>query len=380
MIRIVADDKIPFLRGALDEVAEVSYMPGNRITSSELKHADCLITRTRTRCDRTLLEGTKIRLIASATIGFDHIDTDYCRSAGIKWANAPGCNASSVQQYLVSALLYLARHMDFQLEDLTLGVIGVGNVGSLVRYAAEVMGLRVLLNDPPLQRAEKSKRFTDLDQLLEEANIITLHVPLNRGGKDNTYRMVDRAFLDRIRKGAILINTSRGEVIHEEDLLEGIRRERVSGVVLDVFDHEPDIDRNLLDSITLGTPHIAGYSLDGKAGGTTMAVRAVSHFFRLGKDRWSPSGIPPPEQPVIHADATDQSFEQLLWEVYRQSYDVTGDDRRLRRDPKSFEQLRGEYPPRREPPAYSVRFFAGYRELSGTLERLGFSVLTDQCM
>ena len=380
MTRIVADDKIPFLRGALDEMAEISYMPGNRITSSDLKYADCLITRTRTRCDRSLLEGTKIRLIASATIGFDHIDTDYCRSAGIKWTNAPGCNASSVQQYLVSTLLYLARHMDFQLGDLTLGVIGVGNVGSLVSQAAEVMGLRVLLNDPPLQRAEKSKRFTDLEQLLEEANIITLHVPLNRGGKDNTYRMVDRAFLDRIRKGTILINTSRGEVVREDDLLEGIRRERVSGVVLDVFDHEPDIDRDLLGSITLGTPHIAGYSLDGKAGGTTMVVRAVSRFFRLGKDRWSPAGIPPPEQPVIHADATDQSFEQLLWEVYRQSYDITGDDRKLRKEPDAFERLRGEYPPRREPPAYSVRLFAGYPELSGTLERLGFSVLTDQCM
>lgn len=375
MIRIVADDKIPFLKGALEGVAEVTYLPGNRITRSDLKDADCLITRTRTRCDRALLEHTNIRLIASATIGFDHIDTAYCRSAGIKWTNAPGCNASSVEQYLVSTLLYLAHRMGFQLEDRILGVVGVGHVGSLVWKAAEALGMKVLLNDPPRQRAEKGDRFVELDHVLDRADIISLHVPLNRGGRDNTLGMVDRSFMERVRKGAVLINTSRGEVVHEASLMEGIGSGRVSGVVLDVFNREPDIDQDLLEALTLGTPHIAGYSLDGKAGGTTMSVRAVSKFFHLGIDGWSPEHIPPPERPGILADASEGSVEELLWEIYRQTYDVTRDDRRLREDPGAFERLRGDYPLRREPSAYSVRLFRASREVREVTEKLGFYVL-----
>ena len=195
MIRIVADDRIPFLRGAFEEAAKVSYLPGSEIRQPDLKDAECLITRTRTRCDRTLLEHTGIRMIASATIGFDHIDTEYCRKAGIRWTNAPGCNASSVQQYMVSVLLHLALRMGFDLRDLTLGVVGVGHVGSLVAEAAEALGMNVLLNDPPRQRAEGGAQFTGLDRLLEEADVITLHVPLNRGGRDNTAGMVGRRFI-----------------------------------------------------------------------------------------------------------------------------------------------------------------------------------------
>ena len=377
MIRVVADDRIPFFKGALEGVARVSYLPGSRITRSDLKESDCLITRTRTRCDRALLENTKIKLIASATIGFDHIDTEYCRSAGITWTNAPGCNASSVQQYVVSTLLYLGDRMGFELKERTLGVVGVGHVGSLVWKAAEALGMKVLLNDPPRQRAEKGDRFVELDRVLDQADIITLHVPLNRGGSDNTLRMVDSGFMGRIRKGSVLINTSRGEVIHEPSLMEGIRSGRLSGAVMDVFDHEPDIDRDLLEAITLGTPHIAGYSLDGKAGGTTMSVRAVSRFFHLGLDEWLPAHIPSPAQQEIMADGPEGSIGEQLWEVYRNTYDVSADDRRLREDPEAFERLRGNYPPRREPPAYSVRLFREIRELREVLEKLGFSVLAD---
>ncbi|HER08583.1 MAG TPA: 4-phosphoerythronate dehydrogenase [Bacteroides sp.] len=377
MIRIVADDRIPFLQGVLEKVAEVSYLPGNTIKQSDLKDADCLITRTRTRCDRALLEHTNVRLIASATIGFDHIDTGYCRAAGISWTNAPGCNASSVQQYMASVWLHLATWMGFTLEGRILGVVGAGHVGSPVAEAAEALGMQVLLNDPPRKRAEKSDLFMELDEVLAQADIITLHVPLNRGGMDNTLGMVDRRFVEQMRKGSILINTSRGEVIRESGLMEGIRGGRLAGVVLDVFSGEPEIDRKLLDAITIGTPHIAGYSLDGKAGGTTMSVRAVSRFFKLGLDHWSPAYIPSPEQPEIRADASGKDHESLLWEVYRQTYDVTADDRRLREDPGAFEKLRAAYPPRREPPAYSVCLAGGKGEdwkVWKVLEKLGFVV------
>ncbi len=181
MIKIVADNKIPFLAGALESAARVEYMPGSEISGEQLMDADALITRTRTRCNRELLEGTSVRFIASATIGYDHIDTEYCRQQGIEWTNAPGCNSFSVEQYVVSALLWLAHHRRIDLRTLTLGIIGVGNVGSKVANAARVLGMKVLLNDPPRERQEGSAEYSSLEELKSRADIITLHVPLNRG-------------------------------------------------------------------------------------------------------------------------------------------------------------------------------------------------------
>ncbi|MEN8229178.1 MAG: 4-phosphoerythronate dehydrogenase PdxB [Bacteroidota bacterium] len=379
-MRIVADDKIPFLKGALEGVARVDYLPGGKISKSDLLEADGLITRTRTLCDRNLLEGTKVRFIASATIGYDHIDTQYCNAEGIQWTNAPGCNSSSVQQYIVSTLLYLARVRNLDLTRLTLGVVGVGNVGSKVAAAAKVLGMNVLLNDPPRKRNEGGDDFVGLEEILDQAHIITLHVPLNRGGEDNTFRMGNSDFFQQIQKGAILLNTSRGAVLEESALLEAIRGGKLSDVVLDVFENEPGINLELLDAITVGTPHIAGYSLDGKANGTTMSVRAISHFFNLGLDLWEPDLIPVPVEAELFADISQQEPKELMWELYRKSYDVTSDDRRLRDDPGEFERLRGEYPLRREPHAYSVRLFQGYKEITAQLEKLGFSVLSDYCV
>jgi erythronate-4-phosphate dehydrogenase len=379
MLKIVADDKIPFLKGALEEVARVDYLPGHAISRSDLKDADTLIVRTRTHCNRELLEGTSVQFIASATIGFDHIDTTYCRSAGIQWTNAPGCNSSSVQQYLVSTLLYLAHIRNLKLDTLTLGIIGVGNVGSKVALAAEALGLNVLLNDPPRQRAEGDKEFVSLEHLLAHSHVVSLHVPLNKGEVDNTLGMVNEAFLQQMKKGSILVNTSRGGVVEEPALMKGIREGTLSDVVLDVFRNEPQVDRELLHAITLGTPHIAGYSQEGKANGTTMSVRAVSRFFNLGMDAWEPDAIPGPDARELLADASRGDLQEILWELFRQTYDVTDDDHSLREDPGSFERLRGEYGIRREPPAYAVRLFQGYEEIRTTLERLGFSVLSDYC-
>jgi erythronate-4-phosphate dehydrogenase len=379
VIRIVADDKIPFLRGILDKVARIEYLPGDAIKQRDLLSADALITRTRTRCNRDLLEGTAVRFIASATIGFDHIDTSYCRQRGIRWSNAPGCNSSSVRQYMVSALLYLASEHGVDLSGMTLGVVGVGNVGSKVASAAEGLGMNVLLNDPPRMRREGAAGFVELDELLSRSDIVSLHVPLERSGADPTWHLVDEAFLQKVKDGVILFNTSRGEVADEKTLLQGMRQGKLSKVVLDVFEHEPDIHHELLEEVTLATPHIAGYSLDGKANGTTAAVRSVSRFFDLGQDHWKPENIPSPVPAEILADASQDDPAGLLWEIYRQSYDVTADDQRLRENPSAFEHLRGTYPPRREPPAFAVRLFQGYPEIRAVLEGLGFSVLSDYC-
>jgi len=380
MIKIVADNKIPFLKGALERVAKVEYLPGGEISRSHLLDADALITRTRTKCTRDLLEGTSIRFIATATIGYDHIDTDYCKEKGIGWTNAPGCNSSSVEQYIVSTLLWLAIHRSLNLSTLSLGVIGVGNVGQKVAAAARALGMRVFLNDPPRERAEGPAEFVSLEELKEHADIITLHVPLNKGGMDNTEHLVNREFLTHLKNGAILINSSRGAVVDEEALLNGIRSGKLSDVILDVFENEPAINSDLLEALTLATPHIAGYSLDGKANGTAMSVRAISHFFSLGLDDWFPASIPVPELPEILADASESDLSELLWDIYAQTYDVSSDDQRLRNAPDSFELLRGEYPFRREPVAYAVRLFQGYSEIREILENLRFDVLSDQCM
>ncbi len=379
MIKIVADHKIPFLKGALEAVARVIYLPGGEISREDLLDADALITRTRTRCDRSLLEGTSVRFIASATIGYDHIDTDYCAEAGIRWTNAPGCNASSVRQYMVSILLYLASEKSLKLKGLTLGVVGVGNVGSRVAKAAEALGMNVLLNDPPRARKEGGEAFVTLDELQDKSDLITLHVPLNRGGEDNTLHLVNKDFIKRLKPGTILVNSSRGAVVSEADLIEGIRSKKLSEVILDVYEGEPVLNPELHELLSLATPHIAGYSLDGKANGTGMAVRAISKFFGLGVDEWEPSSITPPEQSQLLGDAASGDLYELLWDLYRQSYDITADDSRLREHPEAFESLRGNYPLRREPQAYSVRLFQGYKEIEGIIEALGFSMLADQC-
>ena len=379
MIRIVADEKITFLKGAFEELAQIRYIPGAEISKVDLMDADVLITRTRTRCNSDLLDGTPVRFIATATIGYDHIDTEYCENQGIGWVNAAGCNSASVQQYLVSTLLYLINLRDLSPEKLTLGVIGVGNVGKKVAKAAEIFGMRVLLNDPPRQRSEKGHSFVELDHLLKESDVVTLHVPLNRGGEDNTLEMVNDRFTESMKQGAVLINTSRGAVVQEEALLRSIENRKLSDVILDVFPEEPSIKPELLKAISLATPHIAGYSLDGKANGTTMAVQAVSRFFNMGLDSWEPASITPPSVTELLADATAGNLYETLWEVYQQSYDVSSDDRELRSGPGEFEKLRGAYPIRREPPAFSVRLFQGYDELRIILEQLGFSVLSDHC-
>ena len=280
---------------------------------------------------------------------------------------------------MVSILLYLASEKGLNLKELTLGIVGVGNVGRKVAGAAEALGMKVLLNDPPRERKEGSAGFVSIEDLREQADVISMHVPLNRGGKDNTLGMVDRKFIESLKPGTILVNSSRGQVVCEADLMEGIRKGKLSEVILDVFENEPVINPDLLRLITLATPHIAGYSLDGKANGTGMAVRAISEHFGLGLNDWQPVNIPLPAQSQLLGDAASGSFYEVLWEIYRSTYDVTADDARLRAQPEAFESLRGSYPFRREPQAYSVRLFQGYEEIRRTLESLGFSMLADHC-
>ena len=344
-MKIVIDSYIPYIKGVLDGVAEVTYLPFREITPEAVRDADALVVRTRTRCDGQLLAGSRVKFIASATIGYDHIDAAYCRAHGIGWTNAPGCNALSVVQYVASALSFLSLRRGWPLAGRTLGVVGVGAVGSRVAAWGERLGMRVLRNDPPRARREGCAGFATLQQVCEEADIVTFHTLLNREGEDATYYLGNDAFFRALRRRPVVVNAARGEIVETAALLRALDEGRVADVVIDCWEHEPDVDHTLLDRAALATPHIAGYSADGKANAAMQSVRAVSRFFGLGLDDWMPDGLPAPY---------DIDREELadVRDFFLRTYDIEADSRRLKEHPEQFEQLRSNYPFRREPVAY----------------------------
>lgn len=354
MLRIIADDKIPYLKGVLEPYANIEYLPGSEINREVITNADALLIRTRTNCGPELLKGTAVGFIATATIGFDHIDTAYCQSQNIAWTNAPGCNSASVQQYIALALIQIAKFHKSELKGKTIGIIGVGNVGTKVTEIASAFGMKILLNDPPRARKEGSNNFAPLDELLAAADIVTLHVPLNKSGADKTLHLFDEVMLGKIKSGASLINTSRGEVIETSALIKALTARKISCAVLDVWENEPAISLQLMEKVLIATPHIAGYSADGKATGTAMVVQALSRHFGLPLTTWFPSGIPAPAKPNIFLDAKGKSTEKILQAVLLHTYNIMADDNQLRISPHTFEQQRSYYPVRREFPAYTI--------------------------
>ncbi len=323
-MKIVCDDKIPFLRGVFEPYAEVVYLPGAAIGAADVRDADAIVTRTRTRCGRALLEGSSVRAIASATIGYDHIDTAYCESRGISWSNAPGCNSGSVAQWVRSVLETLARNHGFALADRTLGIVGVGHVGTKVAALARELGMKVLLCDPPRAAAEGHQGFVSLEEIIDRADIITLHVPLDA----STKYMFDVKRIATLRPDQILINSSRGEVVDGTALKEALKTGRLMAAALDVWENEPQIDSELAALVEIATPHIAGYSLDGKANGTSAAVRFLARQLGI-------------------AELKDWSV-RLPVAAGNDEYDVTRDSDALKADLTAFERLRETYPVRRE--------------------------------
>jgi erythronate-4-phosphate dehydrogenase len=372
-VKIVADDKIPYLRGVLEPYSTVVYKPGMNISNRDLLDADALIVRTRTKCDKALLKGSSVKFIATATIGYDHIDREYCRRHGIYWTNAPGCNAGSVQQYIASVLARLNLIFPTTTRTPTIGIIGVGHVGSKIEKLAKVLDMHVLLNDPPRERQEGGSQWCSFNDIIRKSDIITLHVPLNTEGRDMTYHLIDKNVLNKLKPQTLLINSSRGAVVDNQALKQALARKQIQAAVLDVWENEPDIDRSLHELLYLGTPHIAGYSRDGKANGTAYSVKQLSRFFGLELDQWYPPDIEPPENPDIKIDQNNKSLQQALYEAILNTYDVKKDDRKLREKSRGFEMLRGNYPVRREFNAYEILMKDGFPEkLSNKLHKLGF--------
>lgn len=375
-MKIVADDKIPFLKGALEQYSKVLYLPGREINNEVLKDADALVIRTRTKCSEKLLSGTGVKFIGTATIGYDHIDTAYCDANGIRWTNAPGCNSSSVQQYIISSLLRIARKEGRSLRGMTLGVVGKGNVGSKVAHFADLLGMRVLVNDPPRAREEGSQGYTDLSTLLKESDFLTLHVPLNRKGSDITFHLMDENKFASLKEGAWFINSSRGEVTVSAALKKALLSGKLGGAVIDVWENEPVPDCSLVDLCYITTPHIAGYSTDGKANGTAMTVNALTEFFGLSKEKWYPSAVPEPAEPLIVIECHEKTDEEILFEAVMHSYDVSADSEELKDSPGDFERLRGDYPLRREFGSYTVKLINPSSSVYSYIMSFGFNVIS----
>ena len=336
-MKIVVDNKIPYIRETLAKITDnVVYMSGNEINSETVKDADALITRTRTRCDRQLLEGSRVKFIGTATIGFDHIDTEFCNKAGIVWKNCPGCNAGAVEQYVHAVLTLLKEEKGLKLENVCMGIIGVGHVGSRIMSLAKKLGMKIMLNDPPRKDNGESE-FVDLYTIAAECDVITFHTPLIKEGKYKTFHLADKDFFASLRKKPVIINTSRGEVVDTSAILDAINEKRVSEVIIDVWENEPHINLDLLHKVYVGTPHIAGYSSDGKLNATIMTLKSLCEFFHLDVDINLSLDEDFREENII-----DNKDDILSCYNPKNDYSV------LLSHPEDFEKIRGNYKLRKE--------------------------------
>lgn len=340
-LKIVADKAIPFLEGVFDPYADMTYLPGDKIGPEDVRDADVLMVRTRTKCNADLLEGSKVKFIATATIGTDHIDFPYCDSKGIVVRNAPGCNAGGVMEYVFSALYGLASRKSISLQGDTIGIIGVGHVGSLIERMGRALGFKILKCDPPRAEAEGSFGFCDLEYLLQNSQIVTLHVPLD----ETTRGMANSEFFSLMQPGAFFINAARGEVVCDDALKAAIPK--LGPVIIDTWNHEPDIDLDLMEKVAIATPHIAGYSYQGKQNGTAAAVRAVAHYFGITELYEFFPKTDLPENEAVKLDLKGLNQGEIA-SVLQYNYPIFTDDFMLRLNPENFDKLRSEYNYRRE--------------------------------
>lgn len=351
-MKIIVDENISFGMEAFSQFGEVELVHGRKITNDLLKDADALITRSITKVNKDLLQGTAVRFTGTATIGMDHFDLEYLKSQNIKYANAAGCNSQAVTEYVLSALVHLGIENDFTFENKTIGIIGVGNIGKKIEKLANELGMKVLLNDPPREREEGKKNFVDLDEALS-ADIITLHVPLNKGGDDNTIHLINEENIDLINEGAVLINACRGPVVDNRVLFERIVNYRDLITVLDVWENEPNLSLDLLEVVDIATPHIAGYTLEGKVNGTSMIYNSLAEF--LGETpTWKPP-MPEVENNIIKLEKNLSVFEKWF-NVMNYVYPIFGDSSALKKAVEFqklevgayFDSLRKDYKLRRE--------------------------------
>ncbi len=381
-MQFVVDEEIPLGREAFSHLGSVTLLPGRAMTREALREAHALIVRSVTKVDATLLADTDVQFVGTATTGVEHIDREYLAARDIGFAAALGCNANAVAEYVLTALLVTAHTKGLVLSGKTMGIIGVGRIGSLVAAKAPALGLRTLLHDPPLARATGDRRYRPLSEILQ-ADFVTLHVPLTLDGPDATFHLIGADELAHMATSSILINTARGEVVDNDALLEALTGRTVGGAVMDVWEREPSIHWDLLNHVTLGTPHVAGYSSDAKINGTVMLYHAYCRFWGM-KPAWTPppdlpATLGPGTLPHVAVDATGKDFQSLAHEMVTTLHDLPGDHARMRDllaipeplRPAAFDQLRKDYPHRREFAVSPISIKGGDRNLFARLQALG---------
>ncbi|MHC4693802.1 MAG: 4-phosphoerythronate dehydrogenase PdxB [Planctomycetota bacterium] len=380
-MKIIADENIPFVAECFSSIGEVETVPGREITPAVIADADVLLVRSITPVGEDLLAGSKVRFVGTATIGFDHIDTEYLSQNNIDFASAPGSNANSAAEYVIAALLNITEQHSIDLEGKSIGIIGVGNVGGRVAKKASALGMKLFLNDPPLQRQTGDSKYLSIEKLFD-CDFVTLHTPLTFEGQDKTFHLADDTFFKSLKRGCIFINASRGGVVDSSALKAAIEESRLQATVLDVWENEPNIDVELLEMVDIGTPHIAGYSLDGKIAGMIMIYKAACEYFELGVKYDIDSFLPVPAIPELRIKTQSVSEQDALLGIVEKIYDIKADDARLRRmleesaeeRGKYFDSLRKNYPVRREFQNTRIIVEDNNISLAGKLKGIGFKV------
>lgn len=351
-MRIIADNTIPYLKGIVEPVADIVYLNSRDFTPDAIRGADVLIVRSIDKCSRQLLEGSGVKLITTATIGFDHIDTRYCNEAGIAWKNAPGCNAASVGLYVLASLIAVSLKRGETLRGKTLGIVGVGHVGKTVERLGKALGMRILRNDPPRAEQEGETGFVSLEVIARESDIVSFHVPLTSDGPYPTRHLADYSFFKQLAKRPWFINSCRGAVHDTEALKAAYLEGLVSELIIDCWENEPRIDTELLRMATIATPHIAGFSADGKANATRMCLEEIERFFHI---RFSRLTEVRPESPQVETIDLNQWNDHRVERAILACFDPTKVDHRLREAPAEFEFFRNHYEHPRELQAYTLK-------------------------
>ena len=373
-MKILVDENMPYARELFSRLGEVKAVPGRPIPTEALTDADALMVRSVTKVNEALLGDKSIKFVGTATAGTDHVDQAWLEQAGIGFSAAPGCNAIAVVEYVFSALLMLAERDGFALADRTVGIVGVGNVGGRLQKRLEALGIKTLLCDPPRADNGEEGDFRSLDELVAQADVLTFHTPLYKDGPYKSLHLADEALISSLKPGAILINACRGPVVDNAALLKCLNAGQQLSVVLDVWEPEPDLNLALLDKVDLGTSHIAGYTLEGKARGTTQVFEAYSQFIGQPQEVALSSLLPAPEfgRISLHGPLDQPTLKRLVHLVY----DVRRDDAPLRKVagiPGEFDKLRKNYLERREWSSLTVE--CDDADAAALLQKLGFNAV-----
>ena len=380
-MKIIADANIPFVAECFSSIGDVEVVGGREMTRSVVAGADVLLVRSITQVDADLLAQSKVRFVGTATIGFDHVDIDFLRREDIGFASAPGSNANSAAEYVIGGLLEIGQRRGIELQGKSIGIIGAGNVGGRLAKKCAALGMEVCLNDPPLARQSGDSKYRPIEELFE-CDFITLHTPLTFEGIDKTYHLADEKFFESLKSGCVFINASRGGVVDSGALRAAIESGRLGAVVLDVWENEPNIDVELLEMVDIGTPHIAGYSLDGKMAGMIMIYEAACEYFGVEVKLGAEDFLPEPAVGNLIVDGSSGGEQDVAAGAVREVYDIVGDDAKMRRvadEPEEkrgafFDELRKNYPVRREFQNTKVVLINGSESLAGKLEGIGFEV------